>query len=38
LLGPGRVVTEVTMFGEFAPDGRLSRVDQVTRDISERAA
>jgi hypothetical protein len=32
------IVTEITMFGELAPDGRLSRVEQVTNDISERAA
>jgi hypothetical protein len=32
------IVTEITMFGEVASDGRLSRVDQVTRDVSERAA
>jgi hypothetical protein len=32
------VVTDIHMFGELAPDGRLRRADQLTRDISGRAA
>ncbi|MFJ4653213.1 hypothetical protein ACIP5Y_18275 [Nocardia sp. NPDC088792] len=28
------IVTEVYMFGDLAPDGRLRRVDAITRDLS----
>lgn len=30
------IVTEIYMFGRLAPDGRLRRVDQITRDRSSR--
>lgn len=29
------ISTEIYMFGELAPDGRLRRVDQITRTLSE---
>ena len=28
------IATEIYMFGQLAPDGRLRRVDQITRDVS----
>jgi hypothetical protein len=28
------IATEISMFGELAPDGRLKRAQQVTRDVS----
>ena len=28
------ITTEISMFGELAPDGRLKRTQQVTRDVS----
>jgi hypothetical protein len=28
------IVTDIHMFGELAPDGRLHRVEQLTRDVS----
>ena len=30
------IATEIYMFGELAADGRLRRVDQITRDVSPR--
>jgi hypothetical protein len=30
------IVTQIYMFGRLAPDGRLRRVDQITRDVSSR--
>ena len=30
----GVIATEIHMFGELAPDGRLRRVEQLTRDVS----
>lgn len=36
-LRQGRTIsTEVYLFGELAPDGRIRRTTQVTRDVSER--
>jgi limonene-1,2-epoxide hydrolase len=32
------VMTEIYMFARFAPDGRLCRIDQITRDVSPSAA
>jgi hypothetical protein len=29
------IVTEIYMFGDLAPDGRLCRVDAITRDVSQ---
>ncbi|MET8877906.1 nuclear transport factor 2 family protein [Nocardia sp. NPDC004278] len=29
------IATEIYMFGDLAPDGRLHRVDAITRDLSE---
>lgn len=28
------ITTEIYMFGQLAPDGRLQRIDQITRDVS----
>lgn len=34
LRGSGPIITEVHMFGHLTPDGRLTRMDQLTRDVS----
>jgi len=31
------IVTDIHMFGELAPDGRLQRVEQLSRDVSTQA-
>jgi len=39
VLRRGRVIaTQIHMFGELAPDGRLHRVEQLSRDISQAQA